>query len=114
MKNYDCRAASRGSSDRKLSRSGNWVEQDSVDDGKERRVRADSECERQDGDGGEARALAKSAKCKAEILQKFVETATAPLVACDVFDESDVAEFAARGLRGLFRRFAAILAILLR
>src|SRR5262249_43173648 len=49
-----------------------------------------------------------------EVLEKFVEPSAAPLIAGDMRDESDIAEFAASRLRGLMCGFAAIDSILLR
>ena len=95
-------------------RIGNGMEQHGVDHREERSVRANSQGEREDRDGGEPGALAQRANREAQILQKFVESAAAPLIAGDVTDQRDVAEFSTRRLRRLLGRFAAILAILLR
>src|ERR1700759_2230800 len=61
----------------------NWIEQDGVDDGEERGIRADAESEREDGYDGEAGAFAKCSNGEAEILKQVVERAAAPLIASD-------------------------------
>ena len=95
-------------------RVGKWIEQDAVDYGEERCVGADPESEREDGDRGKTWALTERADREANVLNEFVEPAAAPLVAGDMLDERDIAEFTMSGLRRLLRRFAAILTVLLR
>jgi len=76
------------------------------DDGKKRGVRADTEGEGEDSDGGKARRFAEHARGVAQVLHKSFEPAPAPLVARSFSNQPFIAQFAASELargRGLRR-----------
>src|SRR6185369_16526419 len=72
-------------------------EQHRVDDAEQRRVGADAERERDDGDGGEARRLAHHAQAVAHVLRELLDEADAARVARLLLELLDAAEAAQRG-----------------
>src|ERR1700730_11532054 len=78
-----------------------------VDKPEDCRVCADAEGEGEDGDGGEARVFAEDSEAIANIRDKAFNGWPAPDFAAVLFHQSEIAEFAACGVRGFFPRHAA-------
>ena len=74
-------------------------------------VRADAESKCEDSNDREAEVATQQTRPVANVLREVVEPAAAPLIARDVLDERDVAEFAAGGFGGLLRGSATLYSI---
>ena len=86
---------------------GKGPQQDAVDDGEDGGVGADTEGQREQGDGGEAGCAAQTARGVAQVAAKAREPESAPHVARHLRDVGDVAELAPRGTLGVGPRLAA-------
>ena len=74
------------------------MKKDSVDDGKDGGVEAESECQGDDGDGAEAAILQQHASGEADVFGEIVEPAVDPGGAAVVFYQRGVAESAIGGV----------------
>src|SRR3954463_3352869 len=83
-----------------------WREQDGVHEGKDRRVRADADGERQHGNGREPRALAKRAERVGHVLPDAVDKLDAARVAALLLAERDRTHLDSRPLARVRERHA--------
>src|SRR5262245_2343607 len=91
-----------------------WIEEHYIDDAEERRVRADAERQRDDGNQGEPGFLHQHPDAVMQVLSQFFEPSPTPHLARHLFDQTDVAEFSARRGPGFLSRGAALHQVALR
>src|SRR5262245_39806320 len=73
-----------------------WVEEHYIDDAEERRVRADAERQRDDGDQAKPGFLHQHADAVMQVLSQFFEPSPSPNLARPLCDQTDVAEVPGR------------------
>jgi hypothetical protein len=95
--------------DEELVRSGEgeWTEENAADDGEHRRVRADPERKRENGDGREERRASQRTYRVAEVERETLEPHPAPGFARRFFNVRNITELAPGGGECVVRRLAA-------
>src|SRR5262245_42962853 len=90
------------------------IEERYIDDAEKRRVRADAERQRDDGNQAKPGFLHQHADAVMQVLSQFFEPSPSPNLARHLFDQTDVAEFPARRGLGFLSRGAALHPVALR